>query len=91
MERENALANIYIPLFCIHITKNESKLYANRNHRFQLQVDLPSPYSLNKRTQQVLEIGYMIPQRKMYEGQGRRILPIEDVQQYGSNLSMHPM
>ena len=67
------------------------KLYANRSRQFQVRVDWPSPYSPNKQTQQVLEIVYMIPQKKIYEGQGRRILPIEDVQQYGSNFAIHPM
>ena len=68
-----------------------SKLYANQIHRFQVQVDLTSPYTPNKRTQQVLEIIYMIPQKNIHKGQGRRIPPIEGVQQYGSNSAIHPM
>jgi hypothetical protein len=56
-----------------------------------VRVDLPSPYSPNKQTQQVLEIAYMIPQKTIDEGQERRIPPIEGVQQYGSNSAIHPM
>ena len=47
--------------------KNESKLHATRNHQFQLRVDLPSRYSPNKQTQQVSEIAYMIPQKKIHD------------------------
>jgi hypothetical protein len=65
--------------------------YANRNHRFQVRVDLPSPHSPNKRTLQVLDIAYMIPQKKISEGQERRVPPIEGVQQYGSNSAIYPM
>jgi hypothetical protein len=70
---------------------NESKLRANQNHQFQVRIDSPSPHNPNKRTQQVLEIAYMIPQKKIYDGQGRSNLPIEGVQQYGSIFAMHPM
>ena len=71
--------NIINAIFLNIFTKNESNSYANQNHRFQVRVDLPSPYIPNKRTQQVLEIAYMTPQKKIYEGQGGCILPIEGV------------
>jgi len=38
-----------------------------------------------------MEIAYMIPQKKNYEGQGRRILQIEGAQQFENNFSIHPM
>lgn len=70
---------------------NESKLCANQNHQFQVWVDSPSPHNPNKRTQQVLEIAYMIPQKKIDEGHGRGILPVEGVQQYERSFAIHPM
>ena len=39
----------------------------------------------------MLEIAHMIAQKKMYEGQGRRIPPIGGVEQYRSNSAIHPM
>ena len=66
-----------------------SKLYTNENHQFQVWVDLPSPDCPNKWTQQVLEITYMIPQKRIYKGQGTRIPPIEGVEQYESNSAIH--
>jgi hypothetical protein len=56
-----------------------------------VRVDLSSIYSPNKRTQQVLEIAYMIPQKKIDEGHGGGILPIEGVQQYERFFAIHPM
>jgi hypothetical protein len=61
------------------ILQNVPKLYANRNHRFQVRVHLPSPYSPKIRTQQMLEIVYRIPQREIHDGQGEMILQIEGV------------
>ena len=52
---------------------------------------MPLPYSPKIRTQQMLEIAYMIPQREIHDGQGGMILQIEGVQLYGSNFAIHPM
>ena len=80
-------------VFYLHVPNiySKSKLHANQIRRFQVQVDFPSPYSPNKRTRPVLEIAYMILQKKIYDDQGKRILPIEDVQRYESNFAIHPM
>ena len=72
-------SNIINAIFLNIFTKNESNSYANQNHRFQVRVDLPSPYIPNKRTQQVLKTAYTTPQKKNYKGQGRWNLPIGGV------------